>query len=87
MKQPLMVVIGKRRLRQRKKRFIVETLGGKCANCGSTEHLQLDHPNHDRKYHDGIVTKSWAFIKEEIRDKRLLCIVCNSTDGGRFGQS
>lgn len=83
-KQPAWTVLGKRRARAKKKEFIVKRLGGKCIKCGSTSSLQLHHPRHDRHYGNGIVSRSWAFIKREIRGKQLMCISCNSAEVSEY---
>ena len=64
--------------------WLIIKLGGKCRECGTTENLELDHPN----------GKTWeaAKLSPQMRIKRyeedyengqldLLCRSCNARDG------
>jgi hypothetical protein len=66
------------RLRLEKKKFIIETLGSKCCNCGNTNLLEIDHINpglkKDRKC---LYACSWDRIKIEIHNLQLLCNTCH----------
>lgn len=64
----------KNRYHERKKEAI-RMLGGKCAVCGTTKNLELDHKNPDNKSFN--VTKLWsvpeAEFKREVKKCKLLC--------------
>jgi 5-methylcytosine-specific restriction endonuclease McrA len=52
-----------------------KSLGGKCAVCGSTSNLELDHKNPDNKSFS--ISKLWSVpeeeFKREVKKCRLLC--------------
>ena len=57
----------------------VSLLGGKCAECGTTEKLQFDHKDRKtKKFAIGkLFTKSQAVVAEEITKCQLLCFPCH----------
>lgn len=64
-----------------RKAKIIERLGGKCAKCGSTEALEIDHPL-PRKQHGGfVITSIWSWsdakLETEIVKCQLLCRSCH----------
>ena len=67
---------------------LIVLLGGKCAWCGSTEHLEFDHkdPNAKEFSVSRILTYSWERILKEIKKCQLLCHEChlikNKIDNG-----
>jgi hypothetical protein len=71
--------------RQRAKRRraeLIERLGGKCKDCGSTRNLEVDHPD-GRNYDIRRMGSSWRtsqYLKEEREGVRLECRCksCNS---------
>jgi len=54
-------------------------LGGKCARCGSTNSLEIDHKNWYEKAYD--IAKLWSFSKERFETElvkcQLLCSACH----------
>lgn len=48
-----------------------EMLGGKCAKCGSTENLQMDHIDHEAK--SFTISKRWALKLERLIDELAKC--------------
>jgi 5-methylcytosine-specific restriction endonuclease McrA len=79
--------MGKRQREWAKKRrleLIVE-LGGKCAECGTTRKLEVDHVDGRdwevrRKESSARVSKYWKEHREGVR-LQVLCQECNGTDG------
>lgn len=67
-----------RQYRQERRRRAVELLGSKCSRCGSTDRLEIDHVDPEKKtfplsgFH-----KSWAAILEELTKCQLLCQSCH----------
>lgn len=65
----------------RKRQELVQLLGGVCANCGSTEDLEIDHINgRDYKLEetssDQRVTRYWREYNAGV-PLRVLCADCN----------
>lgn len=62
-----------------------KSLGGKCALCGSTRSLQLDHKSPGRKSFS--ITKLWGVaedeFKREVKKCRLLCQSCHRKHTGK----
>lgn len=58
-----------------KRAWMISELGGKCARCGSTEGLEIDHIDASTKTLD--VSRCWALspekIKEELKKCQVLC--------------
>ncbi|WP_131805034.1 hypothetical protein [Mycobacteroides abscessus] len=52
-----------------------EFLGGKCAECGGTDRLEIDHVNRTSKSFDmsGMTCLSWDRIEAELQKCQLLC--------------
>lgn len=62
----------------KKRRELIEKLGGKCVICGSTNNLEFDHINSlIKKYNIGKVIKSSSKINNEINNLQLLCHNCH----------
>lgn len=57
----------------------IEHLGGKCARCGTTDQLEVDHINPADKTHN--IAKVWSYSKEkfwaEIAKCQVLCTECH----------
>lgn len=65
----------------KKRQELVDLLGGVCANCGSTEDLEIDHINgRDYKLEevafDQRTTRYWREYREGV-PLRVLCSDCN----------
>ena len=58
-----------------------EMLGGCCVNCGTTENLQLDHPDREGVPRSDKFAKNWNMplkrFKEEVLKCQLLCEECH----------
>lgn len=70
----------RKRLANAQRANLVKTLGGCCAECGSTDHLEIDHP-YGRDWVPRRLTH-YARIRRYIREAqeglvRLLCKDCN----------
>lgn len=63
----------------RKKNEFIQYLGGKCIQCGATEHLQFDHKNPSDKCFS--IMSKWKLpldeIKTELDKCQLLCAKCH----------
>lgn len=69
-------------LRRREKRSIaIDLLGAECVNCGSTDNLEFDHINRDRKDDRHLLSQlwgsSWQRIEQELEKCQLLCKDCH----------
>ena len=70
----------------------IEYLGSKCAQCGATEDLEIDHIDPATKVSHRIFSWSWARIETELGKCQLLCVPCHfaktlayiSTAGGTW---
>ena len=70
----------------------IESLGGKCAQCGATDDLEIDHIDPATKVSHRIFSWSWARIESELSKCQLLCVPCHfqktltyiSTAGGTW---
>lgn len=62
-----------------RRRQALEALGGKCADCGSTENLEFDHIDPSTKL--TVIAKMWTASEKkfwgEIRKCQLLCVGCH----------
>ena len=66
------------RLRYQKKNFIIENLGSKCCECGTTDCLEIDHINPGlKKDRRCLYVCSWNRIKSEMNNLQLLCTYCH----------
>jgi 5-methylcytosine-specific restriction endonuclease McrA len=66
------------RLRCEKKNFIIESLGSKCCECGTTNDLEIDHINPGlKKDRKSLYACSWERIKDEMDNLQLLCNECH----------
>jgi len=69
---------------QVRRAFLVIKLGGKCRMCGSTEELELDHPN-GKDYEARKLSPQMRMKRYEENYENgqldLLCHNCNSRDG------
>jgi len=63
-------------VRARRTRVFTE-LGNRCALCGSTNNLELDHIDPKTKKHHSIWSWSWSRIYAEVSKCRLLCYTCH----------
>jgi hypothetical protein len=61
------------------KQEVIAQLGGKCAICGSTEKLEIDHINPEDKSFDVTtqVSHNKGLVAEEIKKCQLLCHPCH----------
>ena len=57
----------------------IESLGGKCAQCGATDDLEFDHIDPATKVSHRIFSWSWARIEIELAKCQLLCVPCHYT--------
>lgn len=57
----------------------IEILGGKCAWCGSTENLEIDHidPKEKKNHISQILSRKWEIVREELKKCQLLCESCH----------
>jgi len=57
----------------------IESLGGKCVKCGSTQDLQLDHINPETKKF--VISQVWSANEEKFRAElskcQPLCVTCH----------
>lgn len=64
---------------QEKKERMISYLGGYCKECGTTDHLQIDHVDHTQK--SFTVTenwgRSWSILQPELDKCQLLCKTCH----------
>lgn len=64
---------------QKRKAWAHEYLGNKCANCGSTSNLEIDHVDPTNKSFS--FGKGWgkplAILQEELNKCQLLCKSCH----------
>jgi 5-methylcytosine-specific restriction endonuclease McrA len=66
------------RLRYEKKNFIIESLGSKCCECGTSDCLEIDHINPGlKKDRRCLYVCSWDRIKSEMDNLQLLCSACH----------
>src|ERR1700722_14236875 len=56
----------------------IESLGGKCVQCGATEELEFDHIDPAIKWKHRIWSYSWKRITEELAKCQLLCADCHA---------
>jgi len=64
-----------------KRALAVKALGGKCAKCGNTQRLEIDHKNSKNKTFDiskRLHTAPVAEIAKELKKAQLLCRPCHS---------
>lgn len=68
-----------KRYYQKRERAIRE-LGGKCANCGKTNNLQLDHKDNSSKSFEisRLLSVSNRDFEEELKKCQVLCSGCHS---------
>lgn len=76
------------RERYRTKRgAMIERLGGKCAKCGGTENLEIDHIDSTQKQFD--VSAAWALapdkVEEELLKCQVLCEKCHKAKSDEHG--
>ena len=61
--------------------YAIGKLGGKCVNCGATEHLQFDHIKTRREHGGSIVANMLAHgrsrLDKELERCQLLCRDCH----------
>ena len=72
-----------RELKHKKKKQLIEHLGGKCVGCGTTEDLQFDHiVRADKSFTIGqSMHKSIEVLIEEANKCQLLCKTCHQYKG------
>lgn len=61
----------------KRRKKIIDYLGGSCAKCGSTENLEFDHIDPNKKSYDISRGMSLKNNKEEIDKCQLLCNICH----------
>ena len=64
----------------RLKKIVFDILGNKCASCGATTNLQIDHKNKTLKSFNvttQLRVKPWNQILEEVKKCQLLCKKCH----------
>ena len=64
----------------RLKKAVFNLLGNKCAQCGETEGLQIDHKDKTLKKYNvlrQLRCKPWAIILKEVEKCQLLCKKCH----------
>lgn len=61
----------------RRRAFALELLGGKCAHCGSTQNLEIDHKNKEEKSFAVSRPANDEVFKKELEKCQLLCSVCH----------
>ncbi len=67
-----------------KREQIMTILGWRCAACGATENLTLDHIKPLNKAHrpDGYVARQWEYVKQYRQGNiQILCETCQTTKG------
>lgn len=58
----------------------IESLGGKCVDCGSTNNLEFDHINPSTKritIADSIASDDVESVMTEVQKCQLLCMTCH----------
>lgn len=70
----------------------IRQFGGKCVRCGSTEHLEFDHPNRDpdprgRRNRGTMWTFSEERLQAELAKCQLLCHDCHREKTVRCGET
>ena len=62
-----------------RKKYFIESLGGKCIICGSVDKLEFDHIDPSNKEHTitSLLSYSEDKIKEELTKCQLLCHNCH----------
>lgn len=62
-----------------KRKEIIESLGGKCVDCGSVDDLELDHINKRKKTMRmaDVHSTNDKKVKEELKNIQLLCKKCH----------
>lgn len=82
-RRPRPSTLRRRALFERRKEALIEFLGGKCVDCGTTENLTFDHIDGYRDWEPREVhsTKRLRIYTDEaLNDKiQLLCGWCNSS--------
>ncbi len=72
-----------KKFREKRKRELVNLLGGKCVLCGYAKNiaaLDFDHIDPSKKCFSiskGLADRSWAAILQELTKCRLLCANCH----------
>lgn len=77
---------------RRRRKKILEYLGSKCADCGKTSTLQVDHTDHLTKGFDISKnwSRSWDILEPELDKCQLLCKKCHlskSKDEGSLNKN
>jgi len=76
-------VTRKRKLRLKKKLWLIEQLGNSCQKCGYNKcevSLDIHHTNtksRDIGFEKSITDQSWKYLKEHLKDFTLLCANCH----------
>jgi len=62
---------------QKRKKKIIDFLGGRCAECGSIDNLEVDHVDWRKKSFDVLrewsTKRTWDIIQKELEKCQLLC--------------
>lgn len=72
--------LNKQRVRELRRKYITETLGGVCRWCGSTDKLECDHVHRGTKCFNmssGMAGVSWVRFIAEVEKCQLLCRRCH----------
>jgi len=73
---------------KRRKRKLIDKLGGKCNKCGSINELQIDHINpKEKSFNISALIRSSRLVGQEIHKCQILCFPChkqkNKIDGSQ----
>jgi 5-methylcytosine-specific restriction endonuclease McrA len=64
--------------REKRKKFIFESLGNQCSSCGSVDRMEIDHINPAlKKSRQSVLSMGMPKIKDELDNLRLLCYDCH----------
>lgn len=65
-----------------RKKAVIDYLGGKCARCGSTESLEVDHIDKTQKTREVSRHLSMKHNRDEFDKCQLLCVTCHRAKTG-----
>ena len=65
--------------RDRRRKYLYETLGASCCRCGSTKDLEFDHVNPGlKKTRQSFVSMGMVRLEKEIDNIQVLCHECHT---------